>query len=78
MYRPTATIDNPDRTPRPSTTFSGIMKRNRNKVATPSAKTLIVCVNVTMAPKTAACYTVARDPTRYAATIVLPCPGVKA
>lgn len=44
----------------------------------PKRKTLMVCVNVTIAPRNAACFRVPRDPTRYAATIVLPWPGVSA
>ena len=78
MYTPTATIESPEIAPRPSAIRSGTTKRNKNKVARPNAKTLIVWVKVTMAPKKAACFKLARDPTKYAATIVLPCPGVKA
>ena len=64
--------------PNTCTIFSGITYWNRNSVARPSAKTLMVCVNVTIAPRNTACLNVPRDPTRYAATMVLPCPGVNA
>ena len=39
---------------------------------------MMVCVKVTIAPRNAACFNVPREPTRYAATMVLPCPGVSA
>ena len=35
----------------------------------------MVCVNVTIEPRNNACFSVPRLPTRYAATMVLPCPG---
>jgi hypothetical protein len=38
----------------------------------------MVCVRVTIPPRKAACFKVPREPTRYAATMVLPCPGVSA
>src|ERR1700680_3853719 len=71
-------MDSPEITPSHCVTFSGITRRKKNKVARPSANTLIVWVSVTIAPRKAACLRVPRDPTRYAATMVLPCPGVSA
>ena len=47
-------------------------------VTMPSKKTEPVCVSVTMVPRAMAWYEVPREPTRYAATTVLPCPGVNA
>jgi len=44
----------------------------------PSRNTPAVCVMVTIAPSAAACLMVPRAPTRYAATIALPCPGERA
>ena len=41
------------------------------------ASTTPVCVSVVTMPRTTACQIVPRSPTRYAATSVLPCPGVK-
>jgi len=72
------TIDNPEIAPNTCVTFSGTTYWNKNSVAIPSRNTLMVCVNVTIAPRKAACLSVPRDPTKYAATMVLPCPGVRA
>src|SRR5918911_1399219 len=47
-------------------------------VTSPSAKTPIVCVTVTIAPRVAASRGVPRRPIRYAVTIVLPWPGESA
>src|ERR671926_51626 len=44
----------------------------------PSAKTPTVCVAVTIRPRSAAWRGVPRWPTRYAVTIVFPCPGESA
>ena len=55
--------------------FSGRKYCEAKSVASPKAKTPSVCVMVTVNPKNAACLTVPREPTRYAPTIVLPCPG---
>ena len=44
----------------------------------PSDSTDAVCISATEAPTATACPTLAPDPTRYAAVIVLPCPGPRA
>ena len=49
-----------------------------SSVTSPSAKTPIVWVTVTVAPSPNACRAVPRVPIRYAATIALPCPGESA
>ena len=56
----------------------GLIQALPNKTSVPSPNTLAVCVHVTMLPKTIACRTVPREPTRYAATSVLPWPGCNA
>ena len=52
--------------------FSGFTISDKNKTPSPSRNTEMVCVKVTMAPKNAACRIGPREPTKYAATIVLP------
>lgn len=47
-------------------------------MTTPSAMTLKVCVKVTTSPRNTASITRPLEPTRYAATMAFPCPGVKA
>ena len=54
------------------------MKRESSRVTKPSAKTPIVCVIVTMPPSRTASTGLPFVPTRYPATIALPCPGVSA
>ena len=68
----------PEIAPRTGYNCSGRIYRDRNSVTNPNAKTLIVWVNVTIAPRNAACLNDPLEPTRYAATIVFPCPGEKA
>ena len=54
------------------------MNCESSSVTIPSPKTPIVCVTVTIRPRSAACHGVPRWPTRYAVTIVFPCPGESA
>ena len=44
----------------------------------PNRNTPAVCAAVTTIPSNTACLAVPREPTRYAATTVLPCPGSRA
>ena len=57
-------IDIPEIAPNTCVTFCGTTYWNKNNVASPSKKTDTVCVNVTIAPKNAACLRVPREPTR--------------
>ena len=54
------------------------MNCGQRSVIRPSAKTPMVWVTVTVRPSSTACRGVPRVPTRYAATIVLPWPGLSA
>ena len=54
------------------------MNSDSVSVTKPSANTVAVCATVTVAPSANACRADPFDPARYAATIVLPCPGVSA
>ena len=54
------------------------MNSDSVSVTNPSANTVAVCATVTVAPSANACRAVPREPARYAATIVLPWPGVRA
>ena len=54
------------------------MNCESESVTMPSANTPAVCVTVTVPPRISAWRARPRVPARYAATIVLPCPGVSA
>jgi len=74
-HRPIPTTMTPETTPRIGYRRSGGSSEANERLTTPSARTPIVCETVTVSPSPSAWRAFPRDPTRYAAMTVLPCPG---